>query len=159
MTKLTWEDIEKMTDELSAKIKASGFKPDYIIGLTIGGLIPLYFMVRKLDNDHKFLTIAVNSYNKNEKGDLKISYLPETDLSNKKVLFVDEIVGTGDSLKEVSNILIDKYKVGELKTATLVVLKDSQFYPDFYYLKADNDWVVFPWDRHEFPEYFKDDIR
>jgi len=154
MTKLTWEDIEKITDELALKIKASGFKPDYIIGLTTGGLIPLYFMVKKLDNNHKFLTIAANSYGKNEKGELVISYLPETDLSDKKILLVDEIVGTGDSLKEVSKILTDKYKVGELKTMTLVVLKDSKFYPDFYTLEEGGDWVVFPWDRYEFPEYF-----
>lgn len=154
MTKLTWEDIEKMTDEIAAKIKASGFKPDYIIGLTTGGLIPLYFMVKKLENNYNFLTIAANSYSKNKKRDLKISYLPEIGLSNKKILLIDEIVGTGDSLKEVSNILIDKYRVGELKTATLVVLKDSQFYPDFYSQKENSDWVVFPWDKYEFPEYF-----
>ena len=105
MTKLTWEDIEKMTDELAVKIKASGFKPDYIIGLTTGGLIPLYFMVRKLENNHKFLTIAANSYNKDEKEELKISYLPEIDLSGKNVLLIDEIVGTGDTLKEVSKVI------------------------------------------------------
>src|SRR3989344_2058100 len=140
MTKLTWEDIEKMTDELALKIKDSGFNPAYIIGLTTGGLIPLYFMVRKLENNHKFLTIAVNSYKKDEKGELVISYLPQIDLSDKKILLVDEIVGTGDSLKEVSKILIDKYKIGELKTMTLVVLKDSQFYPDFYNLNENSDW-------------------
>ena len=49
MTKLTWEDIEKMTDELAMKIRAADFKPDYIIGIITGGLIPLYFMARKLD--------------------------------------------------------------------------------------------------------------
>jgi len=94
------------------------------------------------------------SVKKDEKGELVISYLPEIDLSDKKILLVDEIVGTGDSLKEVSKILIDKYKIGELKTMTLVVLKDGQFYPDFYSLKESGDWVVFPWDRYEFPEYF-----
>ncbi len=154
MTKLTWEDIEKMTDELAEKIKASGFKPDYIIGLTTGGLIPLYFMVRKLENNRNFLTIAVNSYDKNKKGDMKVLYLPEIDLSNKKILLVDEIVGTGDSLIKVSDILLNEYKVGELKTTTLVVSKDSKFYPDFYVLEEKGDWVVFPWDKKEFPEYF-----
>jgi len=154
MTKLTWEDIEKMTDELAEKIKASGFKPDYIIGLTTGGLIPLYFMVRKLENNRNFLTIEVNSYDKNKKGDMKVLYLPEIDLSNKKILLVDETVGTGDSLIKVSDILLNEYKVGELKTTTLVVSKDSKFYPDFYVLEEKGDWVVFPWDKKEFPEYF-----
>jgi len=156
MKKLSWDDIEKITDELASKIKASGFVPDYIIGITTGGLIPLYFLAKRLDCLN-MLTISVNSYVKDKKGDLKILYLPEIDLSNKNILLVDEIAGTGGTLKEISNILIDKYKVGELKTITLVVLKDSQFYPDFYVLEEGSGWVVFPWDKHEFPEYFTKD--
>ena len=154
MIKLTWDDIENITDELATKIKASGFKPDYIIGITAGGLIPLYFLAKKLENISNILTISVNSYDKNQKRDFKIFYLPEIDLSNKKILLVDEIAGTGDTLKEVSSILIDKYKVRELKIVTLVVLKDSKFYPDWYGLEKQDDWVVFPWDKSEFPEYF-----
>ncbi len=143
-----------MTDELATKIKTSGFKPDYIIGITTAGLIPLYFMARKLDNIRNILTVSVNSYDKDKRKNLEILYLPEIDLSNKKVLLVDEISGTGDTLKSVSNILVDKYKVGELKTVTLVVSKSSKFYPDFYSLEDGSDWVVFPWDKHEFPEHF-----
>ena len=154
MTKLTWEDLEKITDELAAKIKTDGFKPDYIIGLTVGGLIPLYFMVRKLDNVRNILTISANSYDKDKKGDFKILYLPEVDLSDKKILLVDDIAGTGDTLKKVSEILVDKYRVRELKTATIVATKDSQFWPNFYALEALTDWVVFPWDKAEFPEHF-----
>lgn len=154
VTKLTWKDIEKMTDELADKIKASGFKQDYLIGITTGGLIPLYFLAKKLENINNVLTVSATSYNKDKKKDFKIIYLPKIDLSNKKILLVDEIVGTGDTLKKISNILINKYKIKELKTATLVVSKNSQLYPDFYALKEKSNWVVFPWDKHEFPEYF-----
>lgn len=157
MTKLSWDDVEKITDELASKIKASGFMPDYIIGITTGGLIPLYFLAKRLDCFLNILTISANSYDKDKKENLKILYLPEVDLSNKNILLVDEIAGTGGTLKEISSILIDKYEVGELKTVTLVVLKDSQFYPDFYVLEEGGDWVVFPWDKHEFPEYFTKD--
>ncbi len=154
MEKLTWQNIEEMTDELAAKIQASDFKPDYIIGITISGLIPLYFLARKLDNIRNILTISANSYEKDKQGDLRIIYLPEIDLSGKNVLLVDEISGTGSTLKEISNILINKYKVGRLKTATLVVLKDSHTYPDYYSWEKGDGWVVFPWDKHEFPEHF-----
>src|SRR3989338_9053529 len=155
MIKLTWEDIERTTDELVEKIKAVGFKPDYIIGLATGGLIPLYFLASKLENNRNILTISVNSYEKDKKGDLKISYLPKIDLSNKKILLVDDIAGTGDTLKEISNVLVNKYKVRKLKTVTIVALKDSKFYPDWYGIEKHEDWIVFPWDKAEFPEYFK----
>lgn len=154
MKKLSWDDIENITDELADKIKTSGFVPDYIIGITIGGLIPLHFLAKKLGGTPNILTISVNSYNKDKKGSVNIRYMPEVDLSNKKVLLLDEIVGTGDTIKEVSAVLNDKYKVGELKTVSLVALKDSNPHPDFYALEVDDDWVVFPWDKHEFPEHF-----
>lgn len=157
MTKLTWEDIEKMTDELSDKIKASGFKPDYIIGITSGGLIPLYFFAKKLDDIDNVLTISATSYDKDRKKDLKILYLPKIDLSGKKVLLVDEIVETGDTLEKISDIILSQYKVGELKTVTLGVNTDKcKFYPDFYSLEEKGGWVVFPWEKDEFPEYFKE---
>ena len=154
MKKVSWEEIEKITDELADKIKASGFKPDYIIGITTGGLIPLYFLAKKLDDIDNILTVSATSYDKDRKKNLRILYLPEIDLSGKKVLLVDEIVETGDTLKKISEVITDKYKVGELKTATLGVSTDKcQFYPDFYILEEKGDWVVFPWEKDDFPEY------
>lgn len=157
MKKLSWADVEKITDELADKIKASGFKPDYIIGITTGGLIPLYFLTKKLGDIDNVLTITATSYDKDRKKDLKILYLPEVDLSGKKVLLVDEIVETGDTLKKISEILRDDYRVSELKTAMLGVNTDKcKFYPDFYVIEEKGEWIVFPWEKDDFPEYFKE---
>jgi len=155
MTKLSWEDIENITDKLADKIKATGFKPDYVIGITTGGLIPLYFLAKKLDDIDNILTISATSYDKDRKKDLKILYLPKIDLSGKKILLIDEIAETGDTLKNISDIIIKQYKVGELKTVTLGVNKDKcKFYPDFYAVEEQGDWTVFPWEKNDFPEYF-----
>ena len=157
MKKLTWEDIEKATDKISKKIKDIGFNPDYIIGITTGGLIPLYFLAKKLNDTDNVLTISATSYDKDRKKDLRIIYLPKVDLSGKKVLLVDEIVETGDTLKKISDILINEYKVGELKTATLGVNTDKcKFFPDFYSFEEKGEWVVFPWEKDDFPEYFQE---
>jgi len=155
MTKLSWEDVEKAIDELADKIEASGFKPDYIVGVTTGGLIPLSLLAKKLQID-KILTVSASSYEKDKQKELKITYLPEIDLSNKKILLVDEIAETGTSLKGITQAITDKYKLKELKTATLGVNKDKcTFWPDFYVIVEQGDWVVFPWEKENFPEYFK----
>ena len=155
MKKLSWEDIEEITDKLADKIKASGFKPDYIVGITTGGLIPLYFLIKKLDIYH-ILTVSASSYERDQQKELKIAYLPEIDLIGKKLLFVDEITDTGVSLKGVLDAVVNKYKPEEIKTATLVVKTDRcKFYPDFYVVTEQGEWVVFPCDKEEFPEYFK----
>lgn len=157
MTKLTWDEVEEITDELAEKIKASGFQPDYIIGITDGGLIPLYFLIKKLGDIQNVLTISATSYDKDRKKDLKILYLPQVDLSGKKVLLVDEIVETGDTLKKISDIIINQYQVAELKTVTLGVNTDKcEFYPDFYGIEEKGGWVVFPWEKADFPEYFQE---
>lgn len=154
MKKFSWEQIEKIIDELADNIKANGFKPDYIICITAGGLIPLYFLAKKLGIDN-ILTISASSYEKNKQKELRITYLPEVDLEGKKVLLVDEITDTGSSLKGVSDAVVNKYNVGELKTATLVVNKDKcKLYPDFYTVTVQGEWVVFPWEKTEFPEHF-----
>lgn len=154
MRKLSWEEVNKITDELATKIKESGFKPDYIVGITTGGLIPLYFLAKKLDDIDNILTVTATSYDKDRKKDLRILYLPEIDLSGKKILLVDEIAETGDTLKALSEIFSTKYKVGELKTVVLGVNTDKcRFYPDFYIVEEKGQWVVFPWEKDDFPEY------
>lgn len=154
MKKLSWADVEKITDELAEKIKASGFTPDYIIGITTGGLIPLYFLAKKLSIE-KILTLSATSYEKDQQKELKITYLPEVDLSGEKILLIDEIAETGTSLRGIVNAVKKKYQPGELKTATLGVNTDKcKFYPDFYILTEKGEWIVFPWEKEDFPEYF-----
>jgi hypoxanthine phosphoribosyltransferase len=155
MTKLSWEDVDRITDELAEKIQESGFVPDYIIGITTGGLIPLYFLVKKLAIDN-ILTISATSYQKEEKGNLVITYVPTIDLSGKKVLLVDEIAETGDTLHAISKKVLDMYSVAEIKTAVLAINTEKcAFKPDYHSVEA-NDWIVFPWEKEEFPEYFSE---
>ncbi|MDD4351634.1 MAG: phosphoribosyltransferase family protein [Candidatus Gracilibacteria bacterium] len=153
MQKLSWEEVQQAADELAEKIKASAFQPDCIIGITSGGLIPLYFLVKSLKVETVF-TVSAKSYEEEGEKKVEISYLPETDLKHKKVLLVDEITESGTSLKAIADAICNKYEPSELKTATLGVNKDKcQFYPDFYVLIEQGEWIVFPWEKEDFPEY------
>lgn len=155
MKKLSWDDIEKITNELASKIRVSGFTPEYIIGITMGGLIPLYFLAKKLGDASKILTVSATSYDKETKKELKITYLPSVDLSGKRVLLIDEIIESGDTLNKISEIFKNQYKVGELKTAVLCVKTENcDHYPDFYVVEEKKEWMVFPWEQTDFPEYF-----
>ncbi len=148
MTNLSWKEVDKITAELAKKIKASGFEPDYLIGITVGGLIPLGLFAKSF-NTNKVVTVSANSYDGRRQNELAITYLPKINLVGKKVLLIDEIVESGETLKQISEILINKYKVGELKTSTFVINKDKcKFLPDFYSLETA-EWVVFPWEKHE----------
>ena len=148
MTHLSWQEIDKITEELLKKIKASEFKPDYLVGITVGGLIPLGMLAKGLDMN-TVVTVSAHSYEGQERGNLNITYLPSIDLTGKKVLLIDEIVESGETLKQISQILLDQYKASELKTAVFVINKDRcKFLPDFHIVET-TEWIVFPWERSD----------
>jgi uncharacterized protein len=146
--KLSWEEVADLSKKLAITIKESGFEPDYLVGITVGGLIPLGLLAEELDI-RNILTVSVSSYEGKERRGLEVKYLPDIDLEGKKVLLVDEVSETGQTLQYIAGLLKEKYQLSELRTATLVVnTKESKFHPDFYSLEA-REWMVFPWEKEE----------
>ena len=122
-----------------------------MIGITKGGLAPLALLAERL-HINRIITISANSYDGQQRGRLNITYLPEIDLSGQNILLIDEIVGTGETLRHISEILINDYKVRKLKTVTMVAGKDKHsFHPDFFAAEVDN-WIVFPWEKSDSPK-------
>jgi hypoxanthine phosphoribosyltransferase len=147
-TKLTWEQVAALSEDLAAAIKKSGFQPDYLIGIASGGLIPLALVAGML-NIKNILTVSVGSYDGKKQREFKLIYFPTIDLKGKKILLIDEVSETGQTLERVTNIFKEKYQPAEIRTATLVVnAKSSKFYPDFYSLETD-EWTVFPWEKED----------
>lgn len=142
---LSWQDVERLMGELADTIVASGFKPDYLVGITSGGLIPLAFLARKL-GARNVLTVSASSYSDTGRGELVISNVPSADLAGKTVLLIDDIADTGITLREVARRLREQCNADGIKTATLAVRSDKcATRPDFSALEVDR-WTVFPWD-------------
>ena len=145
-TSLSWGRIERMSAELARLVRKSGFKPQQLVGITVSGVFPVALVAKEF-NTKDVSMVSARSYSKRRKGKLRITALPNINLRGKRVLLVDEIADRGTTLKHISKILIQKYKVKELKTATLVVnKKNCEYWPDYYVLKVEK-WVVFPWDK------------
>src|SRR3989338_10577069 len=127
------------------KIRAGSWKPQCLIGITVGGIIPLALLADEFGTKN-IATVSARSYSKKRQGKLRITSLPEIDLRGKRVLFVDEIADRGTTLKRISGIFMRRYKVRELRTAALVVNKKKcKHWPDYHVLETDK-WIVFPWD-------------
>lgn len=147
--KLSWNELNVLARKVANQISESGFLPDYLIGVTVGGLIPLGLIAKELDI-RNILTVSSSSYKgKVQQDELKIRYLPEIDLSCKKLLLIDEIADTGITLEKLSGVIKEKYNPSELRTATLVLnTKRSIFKPDYFAMETEV-WVVFPWEKEE----------
>lgn len=151
---LSWQEVEVFVEDVVRRIIESGWNPDYLVGVAVGGLVPLALISKSLNNKNIF-TVTVSSYHKNKQGNLTINYLPEIDVRGKKLLLIDEIAITGVTLQKLSKVFLETYSVAELKTLTMLVDKNKCFcLPDFY-ANHNSSHIIFPWEKKDFPEYFE----
>lgn len=149
MNRMTWMDVENAVKKLAYHIRVSNFKPDYLIGITTGGLFPLGLLAKELKVKN-ILTTTAKSNNDNENGVVEIVYIPNIDLTNNSVLLIDDVTDRGATLHKVANEIIKRCKPKLLKTATIAFdVNKCDFMPDYHIVKQETDWVVFPWEKGE----------
>jgi len=147
-----WDEIEKWVDDVVDKIRRSGYKPDAVIGLTRGGWIPARLICDKLNiknlyaikTEHWGLTATKD-------GHAKIAQPLAADVKDKKVLIVDDITDTGQSLT-LAKEHVHSFKPSDVKTATLLHITHSSIVPDFYSVEVPKEewtWFIFPWNFNE----------
>lgn len=143
-----WNQIYKMLLNLAEKIHKNGFKPDVIVGVSRGGWPPARVLSDLLDNPNLANVKAEFYLGVAETKEEPVLTQPvSTTVSGKRVLVVDEIADTGESLKLVKAHLIERGAV-EVKIATIYYKPWSIVTPDYYEKKTSN-WVVFPWEIKE----------
>ncbi|MDO5841106.1 phosphoribosyltransferase [Methanosarcina mazei] len=139
-----------MSRLLARKIKASGYKPDLIIAIGRGGYVP-----GRLVSDFLLFSdltsIKVEHYLRGAemKAEARIRFPLSVDISGKKVLIVDDVTDTGDTLK-LSIGYVQSLNASEIRTAVLQHKTCSSFVPDFYGQKIIRwRWIIYPWARYE----------
>jgi hypoxanthine phosphoribosyltransferase len=141
---LSWEEFDDLATQLAGKISAAGFQPDFLIGIARGGLVPLAIIAEQIGTKD-VASVSARSYDQTTKGDFDITALPEIDLTGKSVLLIDEITDTGETIQKIAELIMERYKPKEVKTAVVVVNNvNCKHWPDFYITETD-EWIVFPW--------------
>lgn len=140
---LSWLDTEKAVEALALSVREE-FEPDVIVGIARGGLIPAVRFSHLL-NDRLMRVVHVKYYKDvdapTEKPEI---FWSDVEKLKGKVLVVDDVADTGNTLKIVVDHLAERVE-GEMKIATLVWKPRSKIKPDFFVFKTDK-WVVFPWE-------------
>lgn len=131
------------------KIRKSKYRPDLIVAVSRGGLVPARILCDLLVIKN-CLSMKVDHWGitATKDGKAKISYGLNISLSGKKVLLVDDITDTGQSM-EISKLHLLGLNPDKLKTATLIHLTNSKYVPDYYGHEREWAWIVFPWNMHE----------
>jgi xanthine phosphoribosyltransferase len=154
------QEIRDYVNTISFQMYKDGWRPDYIVGLTRGGLIPAVYMSHTLDIPMWTLKVALRDH-----ADTEINaWMAEDAFAGKNILIVDDINDTGGTL----DWIIEDWGNGALKSqrnqwdniwngnVRFAVLFDnlaSKFSRKIDYSaveinKAEEDvWIVYPWER------------
>ncbi len=148
-----WENVEDMISDIVQQIAVDGdnFKPDYVVGLTRGGLIPATMLSHYFEVPMHTLEIKLRDHAVTPESN---KWMAQDAVDGKKILIVDDINDTGDTLAWIKQ---DWEKTGDvnwpanIRFATLVENEPSKFgdvdYVSKFINKNENpQWIVFPWE-------------
>ena len=143
-----WNQIYNMLLNIADKIRKTSFKPDMIVGVSRGGWPPARVLSDLLDIPNLANVRAEFYLNVAEtKGEPTLTQPISTNITNKKVLIVDEVADKGKSLELVKKHAQEQ-GAKEVRIATVYYKPWSVIKPD-YYEKETSRWIVFPWEVKE----------
>lgn len=149
-----WEEIVDLSFRLADILKKENFNPDVIIAIARGGLVPARLVADAM-GVYDVLSLKVEHWivTASHTPEAKIKYPYKVDLQGRKVLIIDDITDTGDSLILAEKHVKENFNAGEIKTATLQYIKGSKYVPNFYAdIITDWTWFMYPWN------YWEDEI-
>jgi hypoxanthine phosphoribosyltransferase len=144
----SWDQIYELLLNLANRIRRNDFKPDVIVGVSRGGWPPARVISDLLENP-RLANVTAEFYVgvAETKGKPVITQPVSVSVRGKRVLVVDDVADTGESLRLVRAHL-EEQDATEVKIATIYYKPWSVVIPD-YCEKETSSWIVFPWERKE----------
>ncbi|SIS14262.1 phosphoribosyltransferase [Williamsia sterculiae] len=144
---LTWELYGQAGRELARQVADSGFRPDVVLGIARGGLIPAGSLAYAL-NCKNLLSINVEFYTGVGETLAEPVMLPSLldagDLHDARVLVVDDVADSGKTLTLIDAFCRDQGKVAEVRHAVLYQKPQSTIHASYVWRRTDK-WINFPW--------------
>ena len=143
--RMSWNELGAGSKVLAEQVVADGFRPDFILGISRGGLLVAGALAYALGIKNTF-TMSVEFYTGvDERLELPMILPPVpdlVDLHESRVLIADDVADTGQTLVLVKEFL--EGKVDEVKIAVLYEKPRSVVQCEYVWSRTDR-WIVFPW--------------
>ena len=162
---LSWQDIENQTQEIIRQITLDNWRPDYVVGLTRGGLIPANLISQYFECPMETLKVSLRDDTADPESNLWMAEDAFGDNENggKNILIVDDINDSGATLNWIcqdwqsSCLPNDERWISDIwgKNVRVAVLYDNESskskldinYTSVTINKAEEDcWIEFPWE-------------
>jgi hypoxanthine phosphoribosyltransferase len=133
---LSDRDVKKHVSSIINQMVRANFKPDIVIGLSRGGIVPALLV------SHYF---NCECYIRN-----KEDTLFDVEFPQRNILVIDDINDSGNTLTAVNHELYQDLELRDIKYATLINNESSSFTVDFSGIDFNrldqDDWFEFPWE-------------
>lgn len=139
----SYDEFTNDVKNMAMQIKDE-YQPDVILAIARGGMTLGHSLAVALQNRNLFSLNSIHYDNTNKLDTIDVFNIP--DLSKfKKILLVDDIIDSGESMVEIKRRLLDIYPHLNIKIATIFYKKTALLLPD-YKVKEAHEWVEFFWD-------------
>lgn len=150
------QQIEGACLSIIKQMQAENWKPDYIVGITRGGLVPANLISQFLDIQLETLKVSLRDHKESETN----CWMSEDAYAGKKILIVDDINDTGATIAWIKqdwqstclpdDPTWDNIWGNNVRIATItdnLSSKETVDYSHWEINKAENDvWIVYPWE-------------
>jgi hypoxanthine phosphoribosyltransferase len=144
----TWADLEAWSDYLAGQIRAAHAVPDTLVALTRGGWVPARMISDRLGL-RRLLAVRAQHWGVTARPDGRAELTEGLahSVEGQKVLVVDDIADTGESLR----LAVDHVRAAgaaNVESATCLCIATSKFRPTYVAEEIPKEgwvWIIFPW--------------
>ena len=124
--------------------KCRDFEPEILLAVARGGLTLSHLMAQAMDMRNLYTLNSIHYEGELKLDTFNIFNIPDVSHA-KKVLIVDDIVDSGETMREILKVVSEKFPNVEFKLATLFYKKTAVLRPD-YSVREANEWIDFFWE-------------
>ena len=154
-----WTDVERMVTHIITEMYNDNYRPDYIVGLTRGGLVPAIMMSNRTGIPMYTLDVRLRDRDGLQIKTESNEWMPTDAFNGKNILIIDDINDSGATFNWITNDWASKYPDADIQKiwdnnvrfAVLTENMASEFgnvrYQAHEVNKAEKDvWLVYPWE-------------
>lgn len=154
-----WTDVERMVTHIITEMYNDNYRPDYIVGLTRGGLVPAIMMSNRTGIPMYTLDVRLRDRDGLQIKTESNEWMPTDAFNGKNILIIDDINDSGATFNWITNDWASKYPDADIQKiwdnnvrfAVLTENMSSEFgnvrYQAHEVNKAEKDvWLVYPWE-------------
>ena len=129
------QDIKRIVntigDRINKSVVATPSNPIVLLGIMDGAAMFMCDIAKQIKHPTVMLFAKCHSYNETSQGRFVFDYWPDYDFTGKHVIIVDEIIDTGNTMREVMQMILKNHEPLKIEICGLIKRAGCPCYVDY----------------------------